>query len=94
MMDVGPDPARWISWGCPLFGPLPVLHRMLLVVGALTVWIGLGLWSGLMPEVPLSVGPGLLVGTIAGAVTAYVLLHDFHGPPSAAPAPRRRRQTR
>ncbi len=66
------------SWGCTLFGPLPVLYRVGLVVGALSIWIGLGLWSGLMPDVPVTVGAGILLGAIAGIVTAYVLLHDFH----------------
>lgn len=67
-------------WGCPLFGPLPVLHRVVLVVGALSVWIGLGVWSGLMPHVPMSVGPGIVLGAVAGVASAYVLLHDFHRP--------------
>jgi hypothetical protein len=80
-----------VSWGCTLFGPLPVLHRLAIIVGALAVWIGLGLWSALMPDVPVSVGPGLLLGTVAGIVTAYLLLHDFHRPASSA-TPRRRRQ--
>ncbi|WP_156411385.1 hypothetical protein [Nocardioides sp. Soil805] len=70
-----------------------MLHRLAIVVGALAVWIGLGLWSGLMPDVPMSVGPGLLIGTVAGVVTAWVLLHDFHGSTPAA-TQRRRRQAR
>jgi hypothetical protein len=61
-----------------LFGPLPVLHKIVLVVGALAVWIGLGAWSGAVPHVPVTLGPGIVLGTIAGVVTAYVLLHDFH----------------
>jgi hypothetical protein len=74
-----------------LFGPLPMLHRVVLVIGSLVVWIGLGLWSGLVPYVPLSVGAGVVLGTVAGVVTAYVLLHDFHrGPPlSTGRGPRR-----
>jgi hypothetical protein len=68
-----------------------MLHRVLIVVGSLVVWIGLGLWSGLVPYVPLSVGTGALLGALAGLVTAYVLLHDFHrGPPlSTDRGPRR-----
>ncbi|WP_457206931.1 hypothetical protein [Nocardioides sp. P5_C9_2] len=68
-----------------------MLHRIVLVVGALVVWIGLGVWSALMPDVPLSVGPGILVGTIAGVVTAYVLLHDFHRSPPLSTVRARRR---
>jgi hypothetical protein len=74
-----------------LFGPLPVLHRVALVVGVLAVWIGLGLWSGLMPDLPVSVGPGILLGTIAGVLTAYVLVHDFHRSPSLSTVRGRRR---
>ena len=44
--------------GVHVFGPLPVLHRVVIVVGALTVWIGLGLWSALVPYIPVSVGRG------------------------------------
>jgi hypothetical protein len=61
-----------------LFGPLPVLHKIVLVLGALAVWIGLGAWSGAMPHIPVTLGPGIVLGTVAGVVTAYVLLHDFH----------------
>lgn len=61
-----------------MFGPLPTLHKVVLVVGALSVWIGLGVWSGLMPHVPVSLGPGIVLGAVAGVASAYVLLHDFH----------------
>jgi hypothetical protein len=60
-----------------VFGPLPVIYKVVLVVGALAVWVGLGVWSGLMPTVPVSLVPGVVLGTIAGLVSAYVLLHDF-----------------
>jgi hypothetical protein len=76
-----------------LFGPLPVLHKVVLVVGALAVWIGLGAWSGAMPHIPVALGPGIVLGTIAGVVTAYVLLHDFHRRPRMS-ASRGRRRTR
>jgi hypothetical protein len=31
-----------------------------------------------MPHIPVTLGPGIVLGTIAGVVTAYVLLHDSH----------------
>lgn len=61
-----------------MFGPLPALHRLLLVVGALVVCTGIGLWAGVMPEVPLNLRAGLLAGSSAGAAAAFVLVHDFH----------------
>jgi hypothetical protein len=91
-MEVRPGlGARAITWGCTLFGPLPVLHRIVLVIGVLTVWIGLGLWSGLVPYLPVAVVPGVVMGALAGLVTAYVLLHDFHRDPELSTDPGRRR---
>ena len=58
-----------------------MLHRVVIVLGSLVVWIGLGVWSGLAPYVPVSVGTGIALGALAGAVTAYVLIHDFHRDP-------------
>ena len=60
-----------------MLGPLPTLHRFLLVVGALVVCVGIGLWFGAMPEVPLNLRVGLLAGTAAGVAAAFVLVHDF-----------------
>jgi hypothetical protein len=76
-----------------LFGPLPVLHKIVLVAGALAVWNGLGAWSGAVPHVPVTLGPGIVLGTIAGVVTAYVLLHEFPRR-SRLSAERGRRRTR
>ena len=70
-----------------------MLHKIVLVAGALAVWIGLGAWSGAMPYIPLTLGPGIVLGTIAGVVTAYVLLHDFHRR-SRLSTDRERRRTR
>ena len=61
-----------------MLGPLPALHRFLLVLAALVVCTGIGLWFGAMPEIPLNLSAGLLVGTGAGAAAAFVLVHDSH----------------
>ena len=61
-----------------MLGPLPALHRFLLVLAALVVCTGIGLWFGVMPEVPLNLSTGLLVGTGAGAAAAFVLVRDSH----------------
>ena len=75
----------WMIWllrrsphgGFEMLGPLPALHRLVLVLTALVVFIGIGVWLGMMPEVPLNVRLGLLVGVGAGVAAAFVLVHDF-----------------
>jgi hypothetical protein len=61
-----------------MLGPLPTLHRFVLVLAALVVCIGIGFWFGVMPEVPLNLRVGLLAGTATGVAAAFVLVHDFH----------------
>jgi len=61
-----------------MLGPLPALHRFTLVVAAVLVCIGIGLWLGAMPELPLNLRAGLLAGAGAGAAAGFVLVHDFH----------------
>lgn len=61
-----------------MFGPLPLLHRILLVIAALAVWIGLGAWSGAIPQVPFHIASGIALGLVVGVACAFVLLHDFH----------------
>ena len=73
-----------------MFGPLPTLYRFVLVVAALVVCAGIGLWLGVVPQVPLNLRVGLLVGTAAGAAAAFALVHDFHHR-QARPARARRR---
>lgn len=59
-----------------MLGPLPALHRFLMVLAALVVCIGIGLWLGVMPEVPLNLRVGLLAGALAGVAAAFVRVHD------------------
>lgn len=61
-----------------MLGPLPTLHRFVLVLAALAVCVGIGLWIGAVPEVPLNLRVGLLAGCAAGVAAAFVLVHDFH----------------
>ena len=61
-----------------MLGPLPTLHRFVLVLAALVVCVGIGFWFGAMPDVPLNLRAGLLAGTAAGIAAAFVLVHDFH----------------
>ena len=61
-----------------MLGPLPALHRFVMVLAALVVGIGIGLWLGVMPEVPLNLRVGLVAGAIAGVAAAFVLVHNSH----------------
>jgi hypothetical protein len=88
-MEVRRQPV--ISSGVTMLGPLPYLHRLLLLVAALLVGVGIGVWAGALPAIPLQVLPGALAGILLGLVGAWVLLHDFHPHPSARPARLRRR---
>lgn len=60
-------------------GPLPSLHRIVLVLSAVAVCIGIGVgvWLGVMPEVALNVRLGLIAGAATGLAAAFVLVHDF-----------------
>lgn len=73
-----------------MFGPLPTLHRLVLVLAALLVCVGIGFWFGAMPEIPVNLRVGLVAGVAAGAAAAFVLVHDFHHR-QARPARVRRR---
>lgn len=61
-----------------MLGPLPSLHKFVLILAALVVCTGIGLWFGVMPQVPLNLRVGLLAGTGAGLAAAFALVHDFH----------------
>ncbi len=58
-----------------MLGPLPRLYRSLVATTALVVFIACGVW--LAQILPLPVG-GLLLGSVAGVLIAFVLVHDFH----------------
>ena len=61
-----------------MLGPLPALHRFVLVLAALVVCVGIGLWFGAVPEIPLNLRVGLVAGATAGVAAGFVLVHDFH----------------
>ena len=61
-----------------MFGPLPQLHRILVVVTALVVGVLSGVWLAQLIEGPSLVAAGIGWGLLAGLLLNYVLLHDFH----------------
>ncbi len=58
-------------------GPLPQLHRLLIVGVIVLLSLGAGIWLAGHLELPLG---GVGVGLGAGSLLAFVLVHDFRGP--------------
>jgi hypothetical protein len=61
-----------------VFGPLPRLHRLLVIVTALVVGMLSGIWLVGVMDAPVLIGAGVGWGLLAGLLLNYVLLHDFH----------------
>jgi hypothetical protein len=62
-----------------MFGPLPVLHRI--VLGAISLCFGVvaGMWVAHATSLPIAISAGALAGGLLGLVAAYLLGHS-HGP--------------
>jgi hypothetical protein len=75
----GPDPEspRLVRRGALVFGPLPPLHRLLLITTVLVVGVASGAWIAhfAAPAAASTAGAGL--GAIAGLLLGVVLVHDF-----------------
>ncbi|MGB0102114.1 MAG: hypothetical protein WBP61_17685 [Nocardioides sp.] len=61
-----------------MFGPLPKLHRLLVVTAGLLIGLVTGVWLVNMTAVPALVFAGVGWGLLAGLLLILVLLHDFH----------------
>ena len=66
-----------------VIGPLPRLHRLIVVAAALIVAIASGAWLAHFSPLTDAVAVGAIWGGLAGIVLAYVLVHDFHAHPHA-----------
>ena len=64
-----------------MFGPLPQLHRLLVVLTAVVVGVTSGLWIAQFSALPAAAIAGVLWGALAGIGLGFVLLHDFHHRP-------------
>ena len=64
-----------------MFGPLPMLHRI--VLGAISLCFGVvaGVWIAHATSIPVAVSGGALAGGLVGLLVAYVLLHTTHPEP-------------
>lgn len=60
-----------------VIGPLPRLHRLLVVATALIVGVVSGMWVVNVAGVPALVAAGLGWGLLAGLLLTYLLVHDF-----------------
>ena len=72
-----------------MFGPLPRLHRLLVIITVLAVGIASGAWIAQFATVPAAAVAGAAWGGLAGLLLGYVLLHDFRHRPRAVRVPRR-----
>jgi hypothetical protein len=72
-----------------MFGPLPVLHRI--VLGAISLCFGVvaGMWIAHMTPLPIAISGGALAGGLLGLVVAFTLGHA-HQPEARAIRVRRR----
>ena len=61
-----------------MFGPLPKLHRLLVIATALAVGVLSGMWLVAVTGPAFGVAAGIGWGLLAGLLLNYVLLHDFH----------------
>ncbi|HEY0950891.1 hypothetical protein [Nocardioides sp.] len=66
-----------------MIGPLPALHRLLVLATVLAVGIASGIWIAHFSTVPVAAAAGAAWGGLAGLLLGYVLLHDFHHRPRA-----------
>ncbi|HEX4471656.1 MAG TPA: hypothetical protein VH085_06785 [Nocardioides sp.] len=66
-----------------MFGPLPLLHR--LVLGAISLCFGIlaGAWIAHVTPLPMAVSGGAVAGGLLGLALAYLLVHS----PEARPRP-------
>lgn len=60
-------------------GPLPPLHRLLVVGLIVLLSLGTGVWLAGYLELPVG---GIGVGLTAGLLIGFLLVHDFRGTPA------------
>jgi hypothetical protein len=59
-----------------VFGPLPRLHRILVIAGAILLSVGGGVWLAYSLALTLPLR-GVLVGLAFGVLIAFALVQDF-----------------
>jgi hypothetical protein len=76
--------------GHPMFGPLPLLHRLVVVAISLCAGVLAGAWIAHATSLPVAVSMGALAGGLLGLVAAYALVHTSHTEPRPVRITRRR----
>jgi hypothetical protein len=59
-----------------MFGPLPLLHKVVLVAITLLGGVIAGAWVAHMTQLPLAVSAGALGGGVLGLLTSYAVIHQ------------------
>jgi hypothetical protein len=73
-----------------MFGPLPLLHRI--VLGAISLCSGVlaGVWIAHATALPVAISGGALAGGLVGLGAAYALVHASNPTPRPVRVTRRR----
>jgi hypothetical protein len=73
-----------------MFGPLPRLHRIVIVAITLCCGVVGGAWVAHVTTLPLAVSMGALLGGVLGLAAAYAVVHEPHPQPKPVRVHRRR----
>ncbi len=73
-----------------MFGPLPLLHRIVLGTIALCYGVLAGMWIAHNTSLPIAISGGALAGGLVGLVAAYLLGHHPARQPRPVRVTRRR----
>ncbi len=58
-----------------MLGPLPHLHRLVVIAIVLLTGMASGAWIAHFTPLPVAAGAGALVGALAGLGASYLLVH-------------------
>lgn len=72
-----------------MFGPLPLLHRIVLVALTLACGVAGGAWVAHFTAVPVEVSLGSVAGGLLALVASYALVHQPPPHPMRVSSPRR-----
>jgi hypothetical protein len=75
-----------------MLGPLPLFHRVVVIVAVVVTAIASGAWIAHFTVIPVAVGAGAVVGGLTGLVVSYAVVHPAtHTGAGVQPARARRR---